>query len=534
MWVVTVLISILLSLFSTAVMSYVSMALPIGPWIAPTLVLLAMILFNVLRQTELYTQNVALVTAAGSVGGIIATALAFSFPSLYFLDPTLFNTWMADPVYFSCVLGSFVLVAAWFGMWVANVLEHKLVVEEGLSFPIGELIHKTIAVQKQVKKSFELVVGFLGTTVFCVLQDGLYAFKGFIPKTVTLIAPTSFSVFTIPLVRFDVWPMLWAIGFVTGHVIALPLAVGALARVVVANPINTVFFPAITSMEFLLAFCSGLVVSGAIQGMIKMPRVLWKSMQKIMQGGVNGAPMINGAGIEKKSFIEFACIVLASTVLFSFLGFSLAVQAYLLFFSFLCTYELAVLAGKIGLAPLGRFATFVMVPAILLFSVDTVQIVFIAVFVQICGGVAADVLFGRKLAMLANIPRQTMQRYQYLGLVVSALSIGVIFWLLIQNFQLGSTELFALKARNRALLIDVRNFDYYVLVLGLLFGLLLKKIKINPSLVLGGLLMPIHISLGLIVGGVAALLTDKKENYYPFWSGVYAANSLWMLIKAML
>ena len=39
-----------------------------------------MILFNVLRQTELYAHNVALVTAAGSVGGIIATALAFSFP----------------------------------------------------------------------------------------------------------------------------------------------------------------------------------------------------------------------------------------------------------------------------------------------------------------------------------------------------------------------------------------------------------------------------------------------------------------------
>src|SRR3990172_2188299 len=102
--ILTVIISILLSILSTSVMSYISMATPIGPWIAPTLVLIAMLLFKILRQHAAYSERLALVTAAGSVGGILGTACAFSIPTLYFLDPVFFNAWMANPYYFAAVV----------------------------------------------------------------------------------------------------------------------------------------------------------------------------------------------------------------------------------------------------------------------------------------------------------------------------------------------------------------------------------------------------------------------------------------------
>jgi len=53
-------------------------------------------------------------------------------------------------------------------------------------------------------------------------------------------------------------------------------------------------------------------------------------------------------------------------------------------------------------------------------------------------------------------------------------------------------------------------------------------------LVLGGLLMPINITLGLVVGGLFALLPTDREEWYPFWSGVFAGNSIWMLIRTIL
>ena len=72
------------------------------------------------------------------------------------------------------------------------------------------------------------------------------------------------------------------------------------------------------------------------------------------------------------------------------------------------------------------------------------------------------------------------------------------------------------------------------MALGFMFGFLLKELKVAPSLVLGGILMPLNISLGLIAGGLMTLFTKNKEEWYPLWSGVFAANSLWMLLKAIL
>ena len=43
MTIITLLLSSLLSIFSTTIMCYVSIATPIGPWIAPTLILAGMI-----------------------------------------------------------------------------------------------------------------------------------------------------------------------------------------------------------------------------------------------------------------------------------------------------------------------------------------------------------------------------------------------------------------------------------------------------------------------------------------------------------
>ena len=67
-----------------------------------------------------------------------------------------------------------------------------------------------------------------------------------------------------------------------------------------------------------------------------------------------------------------------------------------------------------------------------------------------------------------------------------------------------------------------------------MFGWILKYSKINPMLVLGGILMPATISVGLIIGGMITKLVARKDELVPFWSGVFAGNSVWMLLKSFL
>src|ERR1700722_8867627 len=101
----TITVSFLLSIFSTAVMSYIAMATPIGPWIAPTLVLLALVLMRILGARGPLDTRIAYGTTSGAVGGILATACGCSFPALYFIDPVLFESWMANPWYFCTSIG---------------------------------------------------------------------------------------------------------------------------------------------------------------------------------------------------------------------------------------------------------------------------------------------------------------------------------------------------------------------------------------------------------------------------------------------
>lgn len=529
--ITTLLLSILLSIFSTTVMSYISMATPIGPWIAPTVVLMAMLLLNLMRVKD-QVKPLSLIAVSGSVGGILATAAGFSLPTLYFLSPDLFASWMAQPFYFAAVITGLSFVAGFFGIVAADLLEERLIVQDKLAFPIGQLVYKMIMASKQIKKAYELLIGFVSAAVFSFMQDGFGRISGFIPSTVTLVPAVNVAMFSVPLIRFDIWPMLWAIGFVTGHVIAIPLAVGAIAKILLVDPLNMIWFDSLSSVEFGLAFCSGMVLYGAIISFTALPAMLSSGVRLLKNKGI-GAWRGSAVSFRSPLLFEGGMAFFAGAIFLSYFQFSIASILFLYAGAFACIYQIAVIAGKIGLAPLGRFATYVMIPAMLIFRLNEVQIVLVATFVEMCGGVAADILFGRKMARLAEVDRRTVRWYQYGGLIVSSLVIGIVFWLLINHLQLGSPQLFAYKAQSRQLLIHARQFDYLVLLLGAAFSFFLKYIRVNPILVLGGLLMPINISIGLIFGGILTSFVKDREEWEPFWSGVFASNSIWMLLRSV-
>ncbi len=175
-----------------------------------------------------------------------------------------------------------------------------------------------------------------------------------------------------------------------------------------------------------------------------------------------------------------------------------------------------------------------MVPGMMLFGFNALQITLVSAFVEICGGVAVEILFGRKVAQLSSLPRLKVRLFQWFGLLVSALAIGFCFWLLITNLGLGSPQLLAQRSQGRALLAMVKSFDFFAVILGALFASILKELKINAIMVLGGILMPTELALPLVFGGLSSLLVKDKESNYPFWSGIFAANSLWMFIKILL
>ena len=509
-------------------MSCISMATGTGPWIESTLVLISFIAIQLLHCIGMRrpaNSSISLAVAAGGIAGIAAVACGWTFPTLYFLKPELFMQWMANPIFFITLLAIAVLIAGAYGILLANLLERSFLDEQNMSFPIGELVHKTITAQQNMRQSLQLACGALISSMISFSSRLIPGFS----DSFCVFREWQIAVFRIPtlLCRLDTLPMYWAIGFVTGHLIAIPLAVGVISKIVFVDTLHHFFFSDLKTEYFLLAFITGMVVYGALVSFIEVPSLL-KPLFKRMRAGQSATQLMR---------YEFDYLLLAIGILlfcfFWYFNFTIWSGIYVLIGTALCVYQLLIIAGKTGLAPFPRFATFVMMPGLVFFGFDAVQVMIVSLFVEVCGGVAVDTMFGRKLAMLAAIDRKRMARWQWIGLIVGAVTIAIVFWLLINRFGLGGHELFVQRAKARAVLAQANQFNYWAMLCGALFSILLKFIRVNPVLVIGGLAMPLDISIVLIAGGLSTYLVKNKEQYYPFWSGVFAAGSLWMLLRAL-
>lgn len=514
--------SALFSCSATIIMSYITMATPIGPWVETILVLGGMLLLGAVRSfIRVPAGTLGYATVAGGVAGIAATACGFSFPTLFFLDRSLFTIFMATPWYFCTFIGGLVLAGGLFGYASAALFGEQLLADAQMAFPVGQLTAKMLDAGQSMKKAFELGIGAAVTFFVHAFQ----VFTRFIPDKLVLTKGI--------VLRFDLVPMLFAIGFVTGHVLALPLLVGIATKYALIDPMHYAFFKELTYENMILAFCSGMVVQGALHGLSEIPGVVIGAYKRMTKKSSQSRSWIEQIQASLLLYEVIIALIVAS-VLFTWCGFSALEQLYVVVFAFICTYQLMVIGGKIGLAPLGRFATFVMLPGILLFGYDPLKAMVMATFVELSGGVAVDLMFGRKMAQVEELNQKRIAWYQLVGLSVCALVIGAIFWLLITHFGLGSPELLAQRAQSRALLIKAFNFDYRLLIIGALYSFIVQHFKISSLLVLGGLVMPIDFSLVLVAGGLATYLTRDKERWYPLWSGVFAASSLWMLLRALM
>lgn len=521
----TVVWSLLLSMFSTAVLTYVALATPVGPWVGPMLALATILTGSLFCRSQ---KDMVLTVCAGSLGGIIATGIGFSFPTLYFLDEQWFGSLVAHPLQFFTLVVGLVIAAGLCGLLCARYMKKDLIEDQQLAFPVGQLVHKIISAQSTVQQTRQLLAGLGVGIVYTLLQVKRFLL---IPLKLDIWKNFSFGIFKVAALSLDLTmlPMFLALGFIAGHMMTVPLIVGALIKTFVLDPFHALYFGYLPAQDFMFSVCSGIVISGALASLIAIPQELFKVIKRL-----SSTARIPSSSVRTYVTKELLSVAAVTTLFLSWHGFSFVSQLYLVIGTVLCSYQIAAIAGKTGLALLGRFATFVMVPGILLFRFNPLQIAVVATFVEVCAGVTTEALFGYKTGDLAQVDNKKMYQYQILGLVVSACAVAMVLYLLVTHFQLGSEQLFAQRAYARALLVNAASCDLRLLGIGVVFGYCLKFLKLNPMLLLGGLLMPLPLVVMLSVGGLLSYVVRNKGAYEPFCSGVYAANALLILVRLFI
>ena len=552
------------SLFSTMTLAYIMTSTGMGPWIAPTLVLMTAAMYRLFGFSggeAKKNEAITIISMIGSVGGAVAMGVAWTFPVLYFLDASLFNSWLANPWYFAGVLTLFSLVAGAFGSWIGGLFVDKLLVQEALPFPVSNMVHKTITSQGERKQEAALLKGMGTAAIICFLRDGLkfgssLNLTQYIDKFGLHLAreyhlfPSLFGKEFALMIN----PTAWAIGFTAGFGIALPLLVGLISKYLILYPLyhhasylNFSLFGMMEEEIFTSSFCCGLAVTELLLGLSGFPAMIYSKVKSLLFGKQKSSfgkmvqdllVTINGqSGNKKQSFLKLFgsaepwVVILSSFAIMSYFKFPFLLQLFTLGATVVMTYQICWMGGKLGIASAGRFITFVMLPALLLFKMDHVQLTLMCTFVSICLMTAVNLLFAYKLGDLSSMKVQKVKQYNWLGLLIASLAIGICFWLLCTHFQLGSADLFAQRSKSRALLVQTFGFNGIVLLCGGLYGFLLKPFGISPTMLLGGLLMPNSLSIALILGACCTFLTSKPKEQFPFWSGIFTSETLWILLK---
>ena len=515
MQILLVVLSVFFSVLSAMMMSYLAMSTQLGPWVAPVFVVVCMVLAMPLTSKNWFKKYVIVTIAAGSMGGMVGMCLGLTWPAFYFLNQHSFNQSMKSPVLFASGVSMFVLCAGMLAFLATYFFKDYLIAQRHLPFPMSKLIHDVVYINDARASQFMMVQGIVASS----------AWNMFLWAQRVLLSPY--------LLMMHMIPMLFSIGFVAGRLSSVSLLIGMLVRKFALYGIRNQYFLASSDKEFVVTFCSGMFLA-----LISAQAFLYFVYNKgrVYQAFTLSNFFESVARLFRVSHIRFllvAAMVLPMVFLHTW-HISWLAQGYLFLALLLVSYYVSVIVAKVGVIDLSVFVWVILLPLAYLASGNQLTgVIVVAVFSMLFVGLVVDLLFSYKLAELSRIAYKRILGYQMLGFFVAVTSSGFVIWWYAHNFQLGSVGLLAQSAQEFNVMIQFGTYDHRIVLLGFVFGLIMRLFVPEPLVVVGSILMETGVTIWLVLAGAISYMVKKRERFYPFWFGVYSSHALWMMIWAL-
>lgn len=515
-----------LTFIACLILGYVSMAISVGPWISPIIILCCNIFLfkSGLLKNYFFNNKAELLCKlqlAPSLAGLVCTAIGFMLPTLYFLNKESFLFLVNNSLSFYILIFIIILLACFFGTLVTLIFYDDFSSDKNLKFPVPTLI---ASISTNTSDSSESM--FLKGGVFSIIALGiksLFFRYSIIPKTLFF------------------FPSLVAIGFEAGKKILVPLLVGFLLKFLILPFIHN-FAGTFCNLEslssdfqaFTFTVSSGIIIFDLIGSGAKSIFQVFFNFIFFFKTSL----LEQKVDIKKLSFsfdkIELKLLFLLLNIicfLFSLKYFSWKASICLLVAIVFVLREALKLAATIGLVPFGRFATIIMVPALLLFKLDSFELVVLCLFASVSIAAAASFMFNKKVGEILKIENSFILKSQFRAILITAVFAGIVFLFLFNSLELGTPALFAQRGQSRAMLAQAFNLNIPSLIVGLICLLFLRFFKISEMLVFSALIMPIQMSLSMLLGAVVAVFCDKTKESDFFFAGIFSGESLFVIIS---
>ncbi len=520
----------------------------------PAAVISMGIIRGLLRRESILENNI--VQTIGSAGESLAAGAIFTLPALFVWANTLEGYTTPSLVKVTVIA----IISGLLGVFLMVPLRRALIVKEHgtLPYPEGTACSEVLIAGEQGGASAKTVFTGLGIgALYKFVADGIKLFKGSIEWEIPGYKDAAIGANT--------YPALLGVGFIVGpHIAAYIFAGGALGWLVII-PMISYFGGALTDTiypasqliselgfwgiwdNYIRYIGAGAVAFGGIFSLIKNLPLIWSTFKKAL-GGFSSAGDESSQRTDNDLSMKVVLIGVGVIILFmmatNYIPVGIVGALIIAVFGFFFATVSARLVGLVGSSsnPVSGMTIATLIITASIFKgigftgvPGMVGALVVGTIIAIIAALAGDTSQDLKTGFLVGATPKRQQLGEVIGVVASALVIGVVLSLLNNAYGFGSKELPAPQATLMRLVIEGvmnGNLPWVLVFTGVGIGLVLELLRIPVLPVAVGLYLPIHLSTPIMVGGLVRGLLDRKKNLadetkeHKVRSGVLYASGL--------
>ena len=496
----------------------------------PAAVISMGILRFILKGESILENNI--VQTIGSAGESLAAGAIFTLPAMFI--------WMKEwgigsPSLFE--IAFIALCGGLLGVFFMIPLRRALIVKEHgvLPYPEGTACAEVLLAGEEGGSKASIVFAGLGiSAVYKFITDGLKLF----PSEIEWAIPG----YTNCAIGIDVLPALVGVGYICGYKISGYMFSGALVGWFVLIPMISLFgadavlYPATDPVStlgywgiwdnYIRYIGAGAVAFGGILSLIKSLPLIVDTFSKAMKDySIKGenSTLRTDQDISMKVVIFGAIAVIVAIWLIpavpvNFLG-ALLIAVFGFFFATVSS-RLVGLVGSSNNPVSGMAIATLLISTLALKASGLVghegMLGSIAIGSIICiiAAIAGDASQDLKTGYIVGATPRKQQLGEIVGVIISAITIGAVLYLLDTAWGFGSKDIPAPQATLMKLVVEGvmnGNLPWPLIFAGACIGLAVEVLGIPILPFAVGLYLPIHLSAGIMVGGLVRLFTEKRK-----------------------
>ena len=486
----------------------------------------------IMKKESILENN--MVQTIGSAGESLAAGAIFTFPAVFMWA----NEGTGEvPGYLTmalvCICGGFL------GISFMIPLRKALIVKEHgvLPYPEGTACAEVLIAGEEGGAAAGTVFAGLGiAALYKFIADGVKLF----PSEVDW----AFKKYDGAGVGMDVLPALAGVGFIVGPTISAYMFSGGIVAWFILMPLikqfggDMVLFPStdpISAMDtwglwgsYIRYIGAGAVATAGMISLIKSLPLIVKTFAENLKSLTNKEEMAGsldrtGKDLDFKWVAVILVIALGILIFWPTIPIGVGPALLILVFGFFFATVSSRMVGIVGSSnnPVSGmaiatllFSTIVLKATGNTGSAGMVTAIMIGTVICIVAAMAGDMSQDLKTGYIVGATPYRQQYGEVIGSIASGLAIAGVLYLLNTAWGFGGQELPAPQATLMKMVIEGvmdANLPWGLVFVGAFFAICIEILKIPAMPVAIGLYLPIHLSAGLMVGGIVRLILEKKK-----------------------